>query len=622
MLKVNAMNFIDNRKWLNTHFRPVAEMVREWADREPTGDVIVEPAKTGVLTLKVNDQGKMKYVHSKYDPLKEVDRILKQVSEDSLKVTVFLGIGLGYHLNQFVKDYPSRKFIIIEPKEEVFVHYLQHSQLFNYPINNVKGIHVGVSDIEHVLNKLVYEYNAQIDLIALPFYEKLYLKEIDSMNQTKIDVLQSKKSGLTADLAFQYRWTLNSLKNFPSVMKTPNFLMNEQKEKFRGKAAILVAAGPSLNLEYENLRKIVKDDLAYVFAVGSAINALLEEEIIPHAFVSYDPKSVNYLVAEKAKERNQENLPLIFGTSIGYETIVDYPGELYHFHTVQDHFSPFVLNQEVPTVNDAPTIAAVTLQILLKLGFEKIVFVGQNLAFSGDYRHAKGIDYEGYQPKITEAEEKDILYTLDVEGNEIKTDDSFNSMRQQIEMYIHSVKQANLPVDFINTTQGGAVIKGTSYERLEKLIATNYFETVDLNVLFPKANKYDLKKVEDNLELLASKQQQLVKDIERAFDELKNIQQLQQLRKLNQLEHAFGQFDKVFSKIESNPYYHTLLKSALRVQFDQLAEAIGLVKYETHLDKKATVILVSFNTYLNQVYQANLVLYPEFEEMMKCVRGE
>lgn len=617
------MNFIDNRKWLNENFRSVAELVKEWAEREPTGDVIVEPAKTGVLTLKVNDQGKMKYVHSKYDPLKEVDRILKQVSEDSLKLTVFLGIGLGYHLNQFVKDYPSRKFIIIEPKEEVFVHYLQNSQLFNYPINNVKGILVGPSDIEHVLNKLVYEYNAQIDLIALLFYEKLYQKEIDSMNQTKIDVLQSKKSSLTADLAFQYRWTLNSLKNFPSVLKTPNFLMNEQKEKFKGKAAILVAAGPSLNLEYENLRKIVKDDLAYVFAVGSAINALLEEEIIPHAFVSYDPTDKNNKnVFYKLHSMENVTIPLIYGTSIGYETLEGYSGPKYHFHTVQDHFSPYVIDEDVPTVNDAPTIAAVTLQVLLKLGFEKIVFVGQNLAFSGDYRHAKGIDYEGYQPKITEAEEKDLLYTLDVEGNEIKTDNSFNSMRQQIEMYIHSVRQANLPIDFINTTQGGAVIKGTSYERLEKLIATNYFETVDLSVLFPKANKYDLKKVEENLELLASKQRQLVKDIERAFDELKNIQQLQQLRKLNQLEHAFGQFDKVFSKIESNPYYHTLLKSALRVQFDQLAEAIGLVKYETHLDKKATVILVSFNTYLNQVYQANLVLYPEFEEMMKRVRGE
>ena len=148
-------------------------------------------------------------------------------------------------------------------------------------------------------------------------------------------MLKNKRSGIRTDYAFQERWILNSMKNFKEVLSTPNILL-EKKGQFKDKPAILVAAGPSLNEEIENIRYIKDNGLAYIFSVGSAINTLIYHDIYPDAACTYDPTVNNQKVFEKTKERGIKEIPMIFGSSVGYETLVDYPGNKYHMITSQD----------------------------------------------------------------------------------------------------------------------------------------------------------------------------------------------------------------------------------------------------------------------------------------------
>ncbi len=101
-------------------------------------------------------------------------------------------------------------------------------------------------------------------------------------------------------------------------------------------------------------------------------------------------------------------------------------------------------------VYDAPTIAVVTLQLLYELGFNRIILVGQNLAYRGKKRHSEGIDYSR---DLTDKEVEKGIYVKDVYGEDILTNLGFNSMRQQMEAYIKAFP--NLKV--INTTKGGAI---------------------------------------------------------------------------------------------------------------------------------------------------------------------
>ena len=64
------------------------------------------------------------------------------------------------------------------------------------------------------------------------------------------------------------------------------------KDKFKGERAILVASGPSLK-DHMTFLKDNEDDF-YLFSVGSALRALLVNDIQPDFTVSLDAGKVNY----------------------------------------------------------------------------------------------------------------------------------------------------------------------------------------------------------------------------------------------------------------------------------------------------------------------------------------
>ena len=608
------MNYIDNRRWLGQHFREVAELVREWDDKKPTGDVIVEQSRKGDVTMQLNVNGTMKYVHSKYDPKLEVDRLLKSFDETLSAPALFFGVGLGYHIEAFIERYPYRKLIIFEPNLEVFVAFLKRMNLKKWKKQNIIGIYVGENAIMQQWNNWVNVTKGQVQFIYLPYYENKYRHRIQTIQQELATYLKDYKFSLSADLGFQVRWTLNVINNFPNLLKTPNFLYDNRANS--EDVAIIVAAGPSLNYEIEHLRKLKEENSVYLFSVGSAINALLAHNIEPHATLSYDPKEANAMVLQKIKDENITTIPLIYGSSIGYEALQDYPGETYHMIMSQDKLSEHFLRAEqpIPMVYDAPSIAVVTLQVLIRLGFKKIVLVGQNLGYPGDYRYADGIEYDFVESKLTERElTEDIIYTIDVEGNQIRTDEGFEKMKQQYEMHMRET----LDVEYINTTVGGAHIEGTTYKRLETLMQEGYFSKKLEDSLFDLNCVYDLEYTEEKLTQFEEYAEEIVPQLERAIEELKKIQAAARSQQRGQLEQLFGLFDQAYANVERNHYYQFVLKSTLRVQFEQLQEYVAAIKYEDDVIRKAYVIMDAFNTYLNAIYQHYLFLQPHFEKMLE-----
>lgn len=607
------MNYIDNRRWLGQHFREVAELVREWDDKEPTGDVIVEPSHKGDVTMQLNVNGTMKYVHSKYDPKREVDRLLKSFDETLSAPALFFGVGLGYHIEAFIQRYPYRKFIIFEPNLEVFVAFLKRVNLTKWKKQNIIGIYVGENALMQQWSHWVNTTKGQVQFIYLPHYENTYRHLIQTIQQELATYLKDYKFSLSADLGLQVRWTLNVINNFPNLLKTPNFLYDNRVNA--EDVAIIVAAGPSLNYEIEHLRKLKEENSAYLFSVGSAINALLAHDIEPHATLSYDPTELNAKVLSALKSQDNKNIPLIYGSSIGYEALQNYPGDTYHMIMSQDKLSEHFLRAEkpIPMVYDAPSIAVVTLQVLIRLGFKKIVLVGQNLGYTGDYRYADGIRYDHVDAKLTEKELlEEIIYTVDVDGNEIRTKEGFEKMKQQYEMHMRETSD----VEYINTTVGGAHIEGTTYKRLETLMKEGYFTKKSTDSLFALNCVYDLEYTEEKLAKFEEYAEEIVPQLERAIEELKKIQIAARSQQRGQLEQLFGLFDQAYANVERNHYYQFVLKSTLRVQFEQLQEYVAAIKYEDDVIRKAYVIMDAFNTYLNAIYKHHLFLQPHFEQML------
>lgn len=205
---------------------------------------------------------------------------------------------------------------------------------------------------------------------------------------------------------------------------------------FNNKVAIIVAAGPSLNYEIDNLRIVKEKGLALIFSVGSAINTLMYHKITPDAIIAFDP-SDDAIVCKKFIEEDIASIPMIFGSSIGSAVIRSYKGPKTHMLIDKDPISNYFLidnnGRELERASDAPSVAVVTFELLYKLGFSTILLVGQNLFYKNNLNYAEGIDY---QITIDPENGKKLETVIDAYGNQVYTNASFNLMRRQMEFYI------------------------------------------------------------------------------------------------------------------------------------------------------------------------------------------
>lgn len=611
------MILTENRNVLRFKNRELLTRLTKIENNDLTGSIVVESAKTGIPTMKVNVHGRMQYVHSKYDPEKEAERFINQFQNDAVKHVLFVGMGLGYHIQNFIKKNPNTKFSIYEPSEEALVVCLSNKNLSELLSTNLIRIFTSTeqASIELQLHHVLQSANGVLQVITLPVYERIYGKQIDAIMKHVIKTLKIKRSNLVTNLSHQKRWVVNSIKNFPTLLETPNILHDIDRSYFKDKPAIIVAAGPSLNMEFENLRYIKENNLAYIFSVGSAINSLIENEIFPDATCSFDPKSQNYKVIQKIRDRNIKSIPLIFGSSVGFETLEDYPGKMLHVITSPDTVSPQLLDtsKSIDVVWDAPTISALTLQILSNLKSNPIILVGQNLAFHENVRYADGIKYDFVESKLSEAEQNKTISIKDVHGNEIQTNDIFISMKRQLELYIKSFK----PIEVINTTKGGAHIEGTTFIALEEVIEKRLqlrINKYDWNI---ETSTYDIQFIKERLKLLIKAKNNFKYMIENIESILKTIDSLQNKVNWINTEKSFEDLDKQFTKLKENPFYKGFVEPMLKVQNENLSEKSQFIRYEKDLIKKANVIVESFTLFINEVQKSYKYILPYFEELTR-----
>lgn len=616
------MILVDNRNALRLRNRELLTHLSTFEEKSEDFKVIVEPSRVGIPTLKLDIEGRTQYVHSKYDPETEAERLMSQLGDmGNSKHILFVGSGLGYHIQKFTQQYPTIKFSIYEPNEEVLVSYLSNQKLTELPLSNLGTIFTGrdESRLNWEIATLLQSSNSQLHIYTLPVYESLYGNQIKVIMQKALALLKDKRSVLATNYGFQKRWTINSIKNFPTVLKTPNILHDIDKGTFEGKPAIMVAAGPSLNEEFENLRYIKKNGLAYIFSIGSAINALIEHGIYPDAACAYDPSAGQFKVLQKVKDEKISTIPLIFGSSIGFETLEEYPGKMIHMITSQDTVSPQLLDTAEPIgiVLDAPSIAVVTLQLLTKLGCNPIILAGQNLGYQNNNRYASGINFDFVENELNKKEKETSFTVEDVYGNDIDTSDSYNRMRKQLEMRI-GMSQGT---DIINTTRGGARIEGTSFMHLEELINEKFKIKVVDNKWTEELNSYDIEHVKQQLEKVSHAEKNCNKMLQNALDELKKIREAMEKKQSKDMENRFVSFDKEFNKIKNNPFYIGFVEPMVRVPNDQLSEESQTIRYETNLLKKAEIVIDSFGKFIHEVHLHVEFARSYFEEMKERIEN-
>lgn len=596
------MILIDNVLYLKRRFPAIWDRLKVLEENSDSILKIQTPeTRSGDQTLVVEVDGRAMYIHSKYNPVEEATQLINQYEDiEKVQHVFFYGVGLGYHIDAFVEKYPDKKITLYEPVAEIMLKYLSRKQLKSFSNNQLKTLFVeeNESRIEVFISSFVKNLNEELLLIQLPSYERIFSTRYKHFSDTFKQELYNMKSFFDVFTSFEKRWTYNSMLNFETTLKTPNILL-QKKKYFQNKPVIIVAAGPSLHEEIENLKYIKKHGLAYLFTVGTAINALIANGLEPDAACSFDPSSLNAKVFERLHREGIAHIPLIYGTSIAYEVLRDYLGPKLHMITSQDEVSKYYLRsdneQRVEIVYDAASIAIVTLQLLCELECGPIILVGQNLAHKDNRNYSQDANVINATSIVSEQEKARSILVESVDGDLVETTKELNIMRMQMETHATRFTKAEI----INTTNGGAKIANTKYMPLQEVIKHRLINKVVENDWHaPEESCYNPEYAQTQADAMEAEKQLLLQTYEQITRIFKQMNSAADRRNLKELAKIFPKFDKLFSKILENKFFIYFIKPMNKVFFELLLQNIELMRTENNLVVKAQLVIKEFGRFV------------------------
>lgn len=553
----------NNRLILIKNYPSIAKQLENFKNED--SQFQVKTTEKGMKYIEGQIGLKKVKIHSKYDPGRETELFLKKY-ESSIEThdyIFFFGMGLGYHIALFKEKYPNKIIYAYEPNVEIFSFYMKYADL-----EILDKVFVGSFEKNYPLFVEIV-FRKKVLIISYPVYENEFKEELKLFKEKQLEILKAQKNELAIIAQFEKRWVLNALYNYPEIARTPSVLHPVFCTYFKDKPIIIVSAGPSLDDEIENLRKIKEEGRAYIFTVGSSLNALLSHGITPDAACSYDPAEENMDIYRTVIIHNNKEIPLLFSSTFTTEIVKSYPGKKAHFILSQDFLNPILQDvSKEELVSDAPTVATILLQILLRWETQTIILVGQNLAYRNKTMYAGGITYRQSWSQDDVSEEKLIL-VKSVTGEKVYTSDFFNDMRSSIE----SVLRAFGRDDIINATADGAHIEGTTFMRLSdlmneklknKVVDENWYEKVTSKIPVEDREKKAEKLEKIRKDFLNSRNifEQQIRQVRRNLSNMdKNIR----LSKLKQVLRDSDKYEKSMVQVENNIYYNTLIMPFLKV---------------------------------------------------------
>lgn len=459
------------------------DLVKSLEDADLSFCKVVQ-AKNDTPTLKVQYEGKEVFVHSAYDPQKEARRWADEVDIHPHDLLIVFGFGLGYHIVELLNKAPSdSKIIVIEPTPSFLRHAFYHQKLDG--LIAAKNVHLVLGEdipaLKRYFLKLFDLYS--LDKIKTASYLPVVRTCADVFyhyQRIVFDELLAQYVNISTVLHFSFQWTKNYFSNLMETMLNPGIAT--LFEKLHNKPAILVSAGPSLTKNMHLLKEA--KNKAFILCVGSALRVLLNNGIMPDLVISVDGGEPNYRHFQNLPDYR---IPLVFDPIIHHGILEEYKGPKFVGLCNNLHFqwtSHFV-EEEKGYLKIGPSVANIALDLLKKTGADPIIFVGQDLAYTSGFSHARGTTHEVKTIEDVKKENK-LLEVEGIDGGKVLTDRTLYTFLKWFETYI-----AEHPgTTFINATEGGAKIPGTLNMTLEKAIREHCNDEIN----YPKM----LSEIQDN----------------------------------------------------------------------------------------------------------------------------
>ncbi len=436
----------------------------------------VLPTRSGEVTVRIEGVSGATYLHSRYDPVKEARRLIDGVEVDEKYCFVVLGFGLGYHVRALHERLQGDAVIIvIEPSV----------RLLSAAFAHVDFVDLISSDRLVILDRLE---KSTIHEKLKPFNTLMMLGVrfvVHPPSRVIAEATHAEARRMLLDLVAYSRMTLltlvgnstitcrNIAHNLPKYLSTPP--IDILRDRFRGYPGIVISGGPSLRRNMSLLAEA--KGKAVLCASQTLFKPLLESGIVPDFVTSLDFHAMSRQFFSGIS--GVHGVHLVAEPKVSWHVLDDYDGPVSLLHSA---FAAELIG-DGPARRDGlkpgATVAHLAFYLAQYMGCDPIIFVGQDLAFTGHCFYMPGVEihntWRGEINRFNTMETKEwerivrnrtILRKIpDIDGREIYTDELLFTYLEQFERDFIGVRAR-----IIDATEGGARMRGSELMTLREAL--------------------------------------------------------------------------------------------------------------------------------------------------------
>ena len=404
----------------------------------------IEYTSCGLKTLALDDNNIKYYMHSNNRVLNESFTLAQSWYSEEKSEYIIYGLGLGYHVKEL---FELDDYISIEVYESDI---------------NVIQLACAFSDMKSIVAnpniKLVYdpEYTKLINKISNMNIEAEFIIHYPSLRNIKDTAMKEKLE----NYFIQFSSVKNQLHflngNFKENILHYNGIVDELGASFSGKDLYIIAAGPSLDKNFMQLKEVGVN--AIILATGTVYRKVLDAGIIPDYVIVTDP---NPRVYAQISGLESKKVPMLFLSTAYKGFTANYQGDKYlicqkDFPKAED----FAKEKGINLYKTGGSVSTTALDIGIMLGSRRIIFLGLDLAFTDNFVHAAGTSRRELDNT------QDLRQIEDIYGKMIYTSRNLGIYKKWMENRIKDVKG----IEFIDATEGGAKIQGMRIANLKDII--------------------------------------------------------------------------------------------------------------------------------------------------------
>lgn len=563
-----------NKQVYEKNIQALAQKFPAWASllatkRKQRGfDVVAEESIMGDTILKVNQNGKVRYLNGKYAPSAVCEQwIQKQGRFEEYAPVVIVGISNGVHIERIMEEVPKTANILIyEPSLELFRREIEEVDLsFLFQLDIPVGVIVeGFNEVE--MDVYFHRMISYDNMTSLKYYEsgnyaELFPEKVENF------VKQLHQHVYTQGVNWNTFARYTSIKAKNVFHNLPYLYEGYSAEQLKGilpedVPVIVVSAGPSLNKNLMDLKKAVGK--ACIIATDTAMKPLLNAGIVPHLFVIVDGLKPGLLFQHK----DISKVPMVTMTEVSVESMKSHKGKKFFYYSgspfehqlLKDLGEKEQADRTLPNFETGGSVATTAFTLGRYMGAKTIILMGQDLALTGNRTHADGT----FQDKMDEVTiDKNDSFYMDVEaidGGMVTTRGDLKVYLDWFEKYIKKWDD----VTTVDATEGGALIHGSKVMTLKNAIK-KYCKR-DFNVKWYIDHTKKIFVGENRalaLEYFENAEEDFRKVAKKARDGLKQYEKLEKAAKRQKVSEK--ELTKLLKKVKNINYY---------IEYDYMAEMV------------------------------------------------